>query len=228
MTLIIGVGCEEGSVLLCDSLTRKRQADGSWMYLRTHELKIGVLERAGLAYVAAGMLRADEFQDFEASDFVAASRRLFARFSAAVVPELAYAAVEPGARLYDGSIATPEQVERELANDRKHAVIAAELGTGRLGMLSDDGEQWGPGVYVTGAAGTWWSQQRKPPTPEKLWYCHVLAARIAAAFLWCCYHEDNYLADQDIGSAWSISPVMAPFHGVTVSPEGARLWHQWI
>lgn len=238
MTLIVGIGCCEGSFLVADSFTmafETRFGRATTQARMWRSGKVDVLERAGIACVASGDSNPAVFEDFDAPDFETAARTVFERLTKvrSPVPSLrAFAKLGDAVERYDGAQYAPGELETDLRRSGRHQLICAELGTGRLAMLRDDDdaerESWFDHLYVGGAATEWFAQQRRPAPASTLAYAGLISRRIVSAFAWTCWRPNDYLTDQGLSTEWSGAPLMNPINGITITPDGHEVWQTWM
>ena len=219
MTLAIGVSCSEGTVLLSDSLAIEVRPDGIPESVVAPWPKVGLLERAGLAYIYSGVGEGP-LTDFDGSgDFQADARRLYVQV-VSLRAELP-AAVLAGAQTLDGR---PQPADDALAVlNRHHLVVASMSGDLAAGLLTDDSEEWTGGVFVGGAPYEWWREQPRPRAPTSLPWCLVLAQQIMSRFRRYVYTPMDYLADQGL-SETRRAPIRGPSQGLTITPEKVTRW----
>jgi hypothetical protein len=231
MSLVIGLCCREGAIVLTDSMAWRLREDGltDWADVDPYKAaKIGTHDR--LHFVHAGSGGPGDIP--HGGSFVERARALYADLSRSRV------AVPAGWRgtRPDGAEATAH----DLAAFNEHclAVIPGAWPPGpgdpALGLLTADGERWWAardgGVAIEGTCGPWAREREydQQPAPPGLAACELKAARLGQAFIqWRAARDAENAVSLSPGMGW-LPPACGPLHALVVSAEGTRKWQVWI
>ena len=213
MTIAIGVLCEEGAVLLCDSMTVRQTPGGAEGFLST-EGKLGILPELGLAFVHSG--HGVQQTVAPVGDFASNARALHAAYAAIERPVLA-------SRFVGNNREDPDPTELRRIGSQE--VIAASIPSGQLVRIDLDSERWAEGsrIFIAGAPTLWAKQQgiEKLDIPADLDGAAHLGVEIASAFV---AHHTAGRTMADYAAEGVIPPVAFPLHVIAIRGAGVVRW----